>query len=254
MMIISKTLVSTHNFKKNLLIFIILTTLLNLLTSCYLSIENNTNLSLNTKENRTIKIILKNDSTIKDLEKIETIETISAQDDNYLEITFQNYKNIEEFKEKYQHLYSNIISLSTKVPPIYKMINNFLIAVIFIIAIILFIIIFLNIIDSLISNKNTIAFYKLIGFTSTRITQYLLLTYLSVYLLSYIITILIDLILTTIVSLILKNLNITFVISFINCQYLLAQLFILLVIILLVIIYIFIKIKKITPVKYLQKD
>ena len=249
------TIFKSFVFKKsninNLIIFSLILLFLFLIVSFYKGIVEKQNDILNTESNRTVVITLKDKYNIVDIKKLGFVQIVSnyANSNDY-EIIFKSYTDIKKFEENYSDYYDSILLPTIQIPPIYKVLH--LLALIFTIIISILVVIFLifHIIDFTMSNKDDISFYKLIGYTNSRIIKYLFVIYFFIYFVTCFITFFMGNVIVSIINNILKIKSINFMLLSLNINYLFFEIVIIFDIIFIILCYLYIKIKKISPLVF----
>lgn len=207
------------------------------------------NIILNSKNelyNRTIEIILNKEYSI-DVIQDEFIEKIELMENNRYRIILKDFSDIDIFISKYSNYCVNITSNNNQlgISNILSFCQSFLDITLIILFFVILIIIIINIFEILLSEKQVISFYKLIGFSNLLIIKYFFLTFSLVYFIIFIFSVIIY-------SCIILFLNfiLSFELTLVSFSFFIVFYLSILLLIFALLVFLYFKIKKITPMYF----
>lgn len=216
-----------------------------------ITIKKSVDIKIYTEENQeeylTVYVKPTDENSISEIENLNITKKITKEEDTYI-LLFNEYDDVKLFIKDYENLYESIFYNEYTISNVMKTLNTVLTIIVYIFIIIIITLLILNITEIILSQKENISFYKMLGFKNKNICKYLLLTLTSVYTIIYIMSILFTSILSTIVKKMFNEYNLN--IEFLQIKSI-AGIYLLMISIIIVIVYIlYTRIRKISPIKF----
>lgn len=258
MKIIIKSFLKDKSIKRYLLIYFSLLVLLLVLYNFKVGLSSYTKDLRNNIDYRTIIVKLKDGFKYQELKKVDYILSVDIDDietnENNLhyKIILKEEKYIKTFINDYNEVYTSILYDPFVMPKMLKIFNVSLTVLTIIFITTISIMLILNIIETILSRKQEVSFYKLIGYKNIDIIKMLSSFLILIYTILYFISNIFSIILSIIIKKILIHINFKFNLVIFSVSFSLIMYIVIILIILIILCICYSNIKKRTPIDFIR--